>query len=351
MNLKTMVIVIVLAVIFGAVYVSLHDNGEAPPPPGLADGWGDPPSIEMPEVGGSGFPFASEEGAAAASPGGLAPPFNPDRAFDGELDAPTVAGAPPDQTAPTESFSAGPDGMPRPDEPRSRDRQSNEVRKAFFDFLQAAHEELAKGNFREVLEKLSVWYDKPQLTAEEQRQLTELLDQVAGTVIYSREHRLERPYVVASGDTLPRIARAYGVPWQLLAKINGIADPEHLEPGRELKVVRGPFDAVIRLDRCEMTLMLQDLYAGRFRIGIGRVGDIERLEGTYQVEDKIVNDHATSPTGRYVIRLSDDVALHGTDDPRDVGTRDAPGSICLGDRDIEDVHDILSIGSRVKILR
>ena len=62
----------------------------------------------------------------------------------------------------------------------------------------------------------------------------------------------------------------YDVSPALLAKINGIRDPQQLQPGMELKVFHGPFDAVIDLNRYELTLFLKDRYAGRFTIGIGR---------------------------------------------------------------------------------
>ena len=54
-SLKTMLIVVVLAVIAGAVYVSIN-NPEPVPPPGIAEGWSGPPNIEMPNAATSGFP-------------------------------------------------------------------------------------------------------------------------------------------------------------------------------------------------------------------------------------------------------------------------------------------------------
>ena len=362
-SLKTMLIVVVLAVIAGAVYVSIN-NPEPVPPPGIAEGWSGPPNIEMPNAATSGFPFDSAgSGPATESsgtgPGGLAPPFAPSQPLGdtlaGNMPSPVASTNPSDDPLGSPSqFAVGSDGpgpsqMPQPTDQPLDGARSNEVRKAFFNFLQAAREELQQGNLVEVLEKLSVWYDTPQLTAEEHRQLTDLLDQVAGTVVYSREHLLERPYVVKPGDNLQRIARAYGVPWQLLAKINGVRDPENLDPGEELKVVRGPFDAMIRLDNYEMTLMLRDLYAGRFRIGLG--GDPQDLEGTYLVEDKTVHTEPINPLGKYRIKLTDQIGIHGTSDPRNLGSSGGPGSIFLGDQDLEDVHDILSIGSRVRIVR
>jgi LysM repeat protein len=180
-------------------------------------------------------------------------------------------------------------------------------------------------------------------------------------VIYSRQHLLEPAYVVKPGETLPQIAETYDVPWQLLAKINGVADLQNLQPGRELKVVRGPFRAVVHLDRYEMTLMLGGLYAGRFPIGIGQ--DNYQLEGTYDVRDKTVNptyyglteivdaDDPNNPLGERWIGLDGRVGIHGTNNPANVGRAEGKGSICLSDRDAEDVYDILSVGSRVVIMR
>ncbi len=220
--------------------------------------------------------------------------------------------------------------------------------------MQAAHDELDQGNLAEVHEQLNLWYANPQLTLEERRQITDLLDQVAWAVLYSPQHVLERPYVVKPGDSLQRIGRAYGVPRQLLAKINGIRAGEDVQPGQQLKVVRGPFDAVIHLDRHELTLVHNNLYAGRFRIQVapGQPG----LPGDYVVDNKFsLPGDAIRPLGTYRIKLTDQIGncidIHGMNDPPAVGTPGGPGSIVLADQDIEDVHDILSIGSAVQILR
>jgi LysM repeat protein len=206
-----------------------------------------------------------------------------------------------------------------------------------------------------VLGKLSPLYGRPDLSAEESRQLSELLSQLAGEVIYSRKHHLGQPHVVQPGESLQQIAEQYRVPWQLLAKINGVQDPERLAPGSKLKVLRGPFDAIVFLDRFELILQVNGLYAGRFPIGIGR--DPPRLEGTYLVKEKatrptyygpngIVNPgEADNPLGQYWIGLDERLGIHGTNDMRNLRRGDGKGAICLGDRDIEDVFDILSAGT------
>ena len=60
-----------------------------------------------------------------------------------------------------------------------------------------------------------------------------------------------------------------------------------LQPGQEVKVIQGPFHAVVDLSDYELTLMVEGRYAGRFRIGIG--GDQPELEGAYEIKDKTEN--------------------------------------------------------------
>jgi LysM repeat protein len=226
--------------------------------------------------------------------------------------------------------------------------------------MQAVEARLQEGELAEAHLALSSIYDNPDLPARLNQEVVGLLDQLAGSVIYSREHRLELPYQVRRGEHLEEIAQAYHVPWQLLARINGIADPAALRPGQELKVVRGPFSAVIRLERFELTLTLHGRYAGRFPIGIGR--DAGQLEGSYTVCEKIVNpsyygpdgtnvhaDDPNNPLGEYLLDLGEGIALHGTNDPSNVGRGAGRGSIFLTAQDIDDVFHILSVGSRVII--
>jgi len=227
--------------------------------------------------------------------------------------------------------------------------------------MAAVQRDLEADRLTDALRTLSRWYDDPRLTEPQRQRVLDLVDQLAGAVIYSREHRLLAPHVVKPGETLPAIAEGYHVPWELLAKINGVQDPEQLLPGQVLKVLPGPFRAVIDLDRFELTLLLDDLYAGRFPIGVGR--DHPRLEGTYEVLAKARYPQYSGPAGTFSsgdpnnplgdrkLDLGSGVAIHGTNDPRNVGAVGGPGTICLGQKDVEDVYDILSIGSRVVIRR
>lgn len=216
---------------------------------------------------------------------------------------------------------------------------------------------------------LSQWYDSPALSPTEAQQVETLLSQLAGSVVYSTEHRLEPPYVVHQGETLQTIAEKYEVPWQLLAKINGIPAANMVQPGQELKVVHGPFSAVVELSKSQMTLMLGDRYAGRFPIVTEPAA--AQSEGQWTLEQKLANPAAdasgvmnasfsasTAPVDRTLVLRSDSPQAAGATISITSGpttptgpTAVAPAVIRLSPQDAEELADILSIGSRVTIRR
>jgi LysM repeat protein len=196
---------------------------------------------------------------------------------------------------------------------------------------------------------LSQWRAEPNLSPAERQQVEGLLSQLAGSVVYSNEHRLEPAYVVQPGETLATIAEDYNVPWQLLAKINGVTAVDAVQPGQQLKVIRGPFNAEVDLARSEVVLLLDDRYAGRFPVNVEgqapttgewRVGQ-KRLDAPNQPVvgegQKVVLE---KPTGEQ-IELS-----AGPTPP--LGAR---GRLTIASNDLADLYDILSVGSAVTVRR
>lgn len=226
--------------------------------------------------------------------------------------------------------------------------------------LALAQAQLAQGQLAEAHLALSQWFGHPDLSPAQETTLIGLLDQVAGTVVYSRESLVVPAYQVQPGETLNQIAQANNVPWQLLAKINGVQDPQNLRAGEQLKVVRGPFAAVVELSRHRMSLWVEGRYAGRFPIGVGKTANIP--EGEFTVRGKVENptyygdqvidaDDPNNPLGERLIDLGNQLGIHGTNDSSLIGTNESRGTISLGSPDVEDVYDILSVGSTVVIRR
>ena len=229
----------------------------------------------------------------------------------------------------------------------------------FQSVLQSIQTKLDNDEYYDALQKLSFYYNNPDLSPAEHQQLLDLLDPLAGKVIYSDEHLIEAAYEVQRGETLQEIADRHQVPWQLLANINGQRSPDVLVPGTRLKVVRGPFRAEVSLDKSELTLFLGKLYAGRFPITLGN--DPAPQPGEYRVNDKqagrtyyagdgrtIAMDDPTNPYGSIWLDLGGDVCIHGSPES---GPIDAAGCVSLSPMDANDIYGILSKGSTVLIRR
>jgi hypothetical protein len=213
-----------------------------------------------------------------------------------------------------------------------------------------AHDKLSAGRYAEALTALSVWYDDPSLGLEESHRLEDLLGQLAGTVIYSQQDLLLPPHVVAAGETLPAIAAQLGVSWQLLAKINGVTDPMQLVPGEHLKVIRGPFDAVLSVARRRISLQVGGAYAGSFPVSVGREF-LPRVGSAVPVAD-VRRDSSQAPGGPPAgpaILLADGLSIQAADDPAVVTEDTVPASVVVSVRDLAELLDILGPGSRVLI--
>jgi len=220
-----------------------------------------------------------------------------------------------------------------------------------------AHEKLAAGRYAEALAALSIWYDDPSLGLEESQRLEDLLGQLAGSVIYSQHDLLLPPHVVAAGETLPVIAASLGVSWQLLGKINGVDDPQRLMPGEHLKLIRGPFDAVVSVSRRRVSLQLTGNYAGSFPVVVGRqfLGRVGNAIPVVEVRRGAGRDAqaagfaAADPAAKPAIVLADGLVIEAAEDPGVASESSPATSLVVSVRDLAELIDLLGPGSKVLV--
>lgn len=246
-------------------------------------------------------------------------------------------------------------------EPEQSVKKANLTGRSYDNAKKTALEMIDKNDFKGALATMSIFYNSPELSAEQSLDLLNLLDSLAGETIYSRRPLLEAPYIVGPGETIELIAKKYEVPAELLAKINAIDPTLGPMPGTKLKVFQGPFRAEVDVQRHEMTLFLGELYAGRFPISTG--GDPQPKEGVFQVVDKQKNRNyygkgglqidgsdPRNPYGGWWIDLGQDLSIHGS--PEAQGSENnSLGCISLSPIDAVDVFSMLSRGSQVTIKR
>lgn len=390
-SLKNLLVIVMLVVVSCVVYVVVTRSPQTSQTADEAPAWSNGPNEQEPSPEG-GVPQVSLGDAPAAfvpqygqGSGPVAttmqndPNLSPLGALGASGDMASVPAFIPPEVPPTPvdarmGLMAGASSYPSATEPAGAPigTQIGSLHAGAADSFEAVQRtiqtKLDQGLLAEALLELSKLVDNGQVPQEQMSVVQELLDQLAGTVVYSRQHLMEDAYTVRPGDTLEQIATLYQVPWKLLANINGIRDPIRLEAGSQLKVVRGPFDAQIDLTDMVLTLQVGGHYAGRFAIGVGQ--DQPNLEGSYTVSG-LTTDPAyygpgqtrteagdpSNPLGEFLISLASgpgdagQIGIHGTNDLRNLHHTGGQGTIRLGDRDIEDVFGILSIGSRVVIRR
>ncbi len=233
------------------------------------------------------------------------------------------------------------------------------VGRSFENAKRSAMELSGRGELKQALATLSFFYSEPELTDRQLRELIEILDPLAGEVIYSRGHYLGPSYRATPTDRLVDVAKKYDVPSEILAAINALPSIDAPLHGRELKVLPGPFRAELDLSRGELTMFLGELYAGRFPVSLG--GDPEPRPGMYQVVEKqrnrnyygeggnlVAGEHPSNPYGGYWLDLGAGMCIHGS--PADGAADGAElGCISLSPMDARDIFGMLGRGSKVLI--
>jgi LysM repeat protein len=187
------------------------------------------------------------------------------------------------------------------------------------------------------------------------------IEKTALSIYFSPQPHFMQPYRVQPGDQLRQVAKLYSVPWEYIEKLNRI-DARRIRPGQDLKVIKGPFSAIIELSRFEVTLHTNGYFVRRYRVGIGK--DNATPLGKFSVLNKVTNpqytgpdnrviaaDDPANPLGEHWLDLGNGYGIHGTIDPQSIGRAESRGCIRLKNSEVEEVYNLLSVGSVVEIRR
>ncbi len=191
--------------------------------------------------------------------------------------------------------------------------------------------------------------------------IRERIEKTANAIYFDPQPQFLQPYVVKANDQFAVFARHYNVPWQYLAKLNHV-DPKKIRPGQQLKVIKGPFSAIIELNGFLLTVHAYGYYVRAYSIGIGKDGATPI--GKFPVLKKVPNPQYTDPEGHVIdggdpsnplgerwLDLGKGYGIHGTIAPNSIGKAESRGCIRLRNEDVEEVYDMLAVGSEVTIRR
>ena len=187
-----------------------------------------------------------------------------------------------------------------------------------------------------------------------------------------------RVHVVGPGEQLGGIVRdrSLDVDWRFILRINNMLSERHLRAGQKLKLITGPFHAVVDKTTFRMDLYLGSgdsaAYVTSVAVGLGahdstpvglfRVRPGSKTENPAwanpRTRELFGRDDPANPIGEYWIGLVgiDDATrdmtgygIHGTIDPTSIGTQASMGCIRLLPDDVRLVYEMLTTASTVEI--
>jgi lipoprotein-anchoring transpeptidase ErfK/SrfK len=255
--------------------------------------------------------------------------------------------------------SAGPPSAPEPAANSFGDPAGAAPPPADFDFSEIDASLAAGTKDADVAahRKLSeLYWQRPELRT----QLYSRIEQSARRIYFQPQPHYFSEYVVEKGETLQGIAKKYNVSWEYLEQLNRIQAPR-MRAGQSLKVIKGPFAAVVDLSDYEITIHCHGHYVYRFPVGIGMDGSTPI--GSFTVEDKVTDprydgpdgsiaaDDPANPIGERWISIGNGYGIHGTIDPDSIGKSESRGCIRMHNEDVAVVFDLLTVGSEVVIQR
>jgi len=215
------------------------------------------------------------------------------------------------------------------------------------------------------------------LTESEKAQARGVLTDISDTLVFSSnidgEDQYSIEYIIRGGDTLSGIVHKMGllVDWRFIQRINGIKQASGIRPGQNLKLVTGPFHAIVHKDTYRIDLYLGDgdeqVFVRSYRVGLGEYNSTP--VGLFKVRknSKLVNptwinprtreffsaDNPDNPIGERWVGLQgieertkdlSGLGIHGTIEPQTIGTQASMGCIRMHAEDVTQVYEMLSGG-------
>ncbi|MFK7759167.1 MAG: L,D-transpeptidase family protein [Phycisphaerales bacterium] len=242
--------------------------------------------------------------------------------------------------------------------------------------LDTARRMVAQNDLVAARQLLSQTLNAPNLSVNDAQRLRNDLQDinqvlVFGPVVAPNDPMCEE-YTIKSGDSLSRIAarQELATHWKLIQRINKISNPARIRLGQNLKLVRGPFHAIVHKRDHRMDIFHGSpndpsgwIYITSLNVGLG--ADNGTPVGTFTVSsNKLQNpgwvnprdaseryapDDPANPIGEYWLGLDgvgqyatlDGYGIHGTVDPESIGDDQSMGCVRLADDDIALVYELL----------
>lgn len=314
-----------------------------------------PPGTAKPDPNSSATPVVIPSSTPRLDPSGRPTPVDVTRP---DL-SPEPAPAKSNVAAPEQSTSLAPAGS------------TSEVAEQ----IQAAEQRAAASDLVQARALFNKALHNPNAVRDDQERIRQKMTAINADLLFSPKvypgDPMTETYVVKSGDNLIKITRNREVAtdWRLIERINGIKG-NTLRVGQKLKLVRGPFHAIVhkgdyRLDLFQGSPDVPDswMYIRSFKVGLGTGNSTPVGNFVVKPRSKLVNPHwvnpqtgqkfsaddPKNPIGEYWMGIEGvgdsktitGYGLHGTIEPDSIGQQKSMGCVRLGDEDIKLLYEML----------
>lgn len=222
------------------------------------------------------------------------------------------------------------------------------------------------------------------LAAPEAAFVRDVLDNLNQRLVFSPAVVTGDPFarwrVVAPSELLSGIVRDEGldVDWRFILRINRVPSERTLRAGQRLKLITGPFHAVVDKSDFRLDLYLgsgaERVYVTSYPVGLGEfdstpIGRFRVRRGSKLINPRWANprtgelfeaDDPANPIGEHWIGLEglDEAVrdlvgygIHGTIEPESIGTQSSMGCVRMRPEDVAVVYEVLMEGSSVIEIR
>ena len=174
--------------------------------------------------------------------------------------------------------------------------------------------------------------------------------------------------IIREGDSVKAIARKSGTTVELVVKGNELKRPDVIRPGQRLKVFTGKMAITVSKTRNDLLLTANDRFFKRYRVGTGRYD--KTPVGAFVISERIPEPPWWRDDGRIVpfgdkenilgtrwmaIKATNNTAeikgygIHGTWDNASIGKAESAGCIRLKNEDVEELFELVPVGTPVVI--
>ena len=189
--------------------------------------------------------------------------------------------------------------------------------------------------------------------------------QLSMGIIFSKEAAAQTEvYQVQSGDSLGKLAKKYNTTKELIKRSNGLKS-DVIRIGQNLRIWKGSFAVFVSKSQNILTLKSGEEVVKIYHVATGKdKKDNDTPVGAFKIASKIPNPVWFKPGGKPVPPESPEnelgsrwmgfdtdphYGIHGTIHPEAIGEHATAGCVRMLNPDVEELFDLLPIGTKVTI--